>query len=215
MPALVSAQSINQALRRVPTWPLYLLGAVPFALLVWQAFAGDLGADPVKTIERDLGEWGLKFIVAGLCVTPLRWISGVSLIRYRRAIGLLAFFYVALHLTTWVTLDLQFRWAEIGADLIKRPYIIVGMIGFSALLPLAVTSNNLSIRKLGPTAWQKLHRLTYVAALAGAIHYIMLVKAWPPEPLLYLAAVIVLLAARAWRSWRRSHGTLAMGQAAK
>ena len=202
----MSAGSINQTLRRVPAWPVYLLGAVPLALLVVQVATGDLGPDPVKTLERSLGEWGLKFIVAGLCITPLRWATGVSLIKYRRAIGLLAFFYVALHLTTWVVLDLQFRWAEIGADLIKRPYIIIGMIGFVALLPLAVTSNTLSVRRMGAAAWQKLHRLTYVAALAGAIHYMVLVKAWPLEPMLYLAAVLALLALRAGRSWRRSQG---------
>ena len=202
----MSEGSINQTLRRVPAWPVYLLGAVPLALLVVQVAMGDLGPDPVKTLERSLGEWGLKFIVAGLCITPLRWATGVSLIKYRRAIGLLAFFYVALHLTTWVVLDLQFRWAEIGADLIKRPYIIIGMIGFVALMPLAVTSNTLSVRRMGAAAWQKLHRLTYVAALAGAIHYMVLVKAWPLEPMLYLAAVFVLLALRAGRSWRRSQG---------
>ena len=202
----MSVQSINQTLRRVPAWPVYLLGAVPLALLVVQVATGDLGPDPVKTLERSLGAWGLKFIVAGLCITPLRWATGVSLIKYRRAIGLLAFFYVALHLTTWVVLDLQFRWAEIGADLIKRPYIIIGMIGFVALLPLAVTSNTLSVRRMGAAAWQKLHRLTYVAALAGAIHYMVLVKAWPLEPMLYLAAVLALLALRAGRVWRRSQG---------
>jgi methionine sulfoxide reductase heme-binding subunit len=209
------AQRINQTLRRVPAWPVYLLGAVPFAVLVWLTFTGGLGADPVKFIERDLGEWGLKFLVAGLCVTPLRWATGVSLIKYRRAIGLLAFFYVALHLTTWVVLDLQFRWAEIGADLIKRPYIIVGMIGFVTLVPLAITSNNLSVRRMGAPAWQKLHKLTYVAALAGAIHYMMLVKAWPTEPMLYLGAVVALLAVRAWRSWRRMQAAQGLGQAAK
>jgi methionine sulfoxide reductase heme-binding subunit len=211
----MSAQSINQALRRVPAWPVYLLGAIPFALLVIQVLTGDLGVDPVKTMERALGEWGLKFIVAGLCISPLRWATGVSLIRYRRAIGLLAFFYVALHLTTWVVLDLQFRWAEIGADLIKRPYIIVGMIGFTALLPLAITSNNLSVRRMGAAAWQKLHRLVYVAALAGAIHYIMLVKAWPPEPLVYLGAVVALLAVRVARAWYRSLGRETPLQTAK
>lgn len=215
MLAAMSAQTINQRLRRIPAWPVYLLGVIPFALLVVQAFTGDLGADPVKFIERDLGEWGLKFIVAGLCVTPLRWATGVSLIKYRRAIGLLAFFYVALHLTTWVVLDLQFRWAEIGADLIKRPYIIVGMIGFTALLPLAITSNNLSVRKMGAAAWQKLHKLTYVAALAGAIHYMMLVKAWPLEPMLYLGAVILLLAARARRSWRKAQVASPLRQVAE
>lgn len=211
----MSAASINQALRRVPAWPVYLLGALPFALLVVQVMTGDLGVDPVKTMERALGEWGLKFVVVGLCITPLRWATGVSLIRYRRAIGLLAFGYVALHLTTWVVLDLQFRWAEIGADLYKRPYIIVGMIGFTALLPLAITSNNLSVRRMGAAAWQKLHKLTYVAALAGAIHYMMLVKAWPLEPMLYLAAVVGLLALRAGRAWRRSQGAANAGQLAK
>ncbi len=211
----MSAGSINQAFRRVPAWPVYLLGAAPFALLVIQVLTGDLGVDPVKTMERALGEWGLKFIVAGLCISPLRWATGVSLIRYRRAIGLLAFFYVALHLTTWVVLDLQFRWAEIGADLIKRPYIIVGMIGFLALLPLAITSNNLSVRRMGAAAWQKLHRLTYVASLAGAIHYIMLVKAWPAEPLLYLAAVVALLAVRVARTFVRAQGKVTAMQAAK
>ena len=214
MSALLSAQTINQRLRRVPAWPVSLVGAVPFALIVLQIVSGDLGPDPVKTLERSLGAWGLKFIVAGLCVTPLRWATGISLIKYRRAIGLLAFFYVALHLTTWVVLDLQFRWAEIGADLTKRPYIIIGMIGFVALLPLAVTSNNLSVRRMGAAAWQKLHRLTYVAAMAGAIHYMMLVKAWPLEPMLYLAAVLVLLAVRAWRSWRRALATSPQRQAA-
>ena len=211
----MSAGSINQILRRVPAWPVYLLGALPFALIVLQVVTGDLGADPVKTLERALGEWGLKFLVVGLCITPLRWATGISLIKYRRAIGLLAFFYVALHLTTWVVLDLQFRWAEIGADLIKRPYIIVGMIGFTALLPLAITSNNLSVRRMGAAAWQKLHKLTYVAALAGAIHYMMLVKAWPMEPILYLGAVVGLLGWRAVRSWRRFQGLQPRAEAAK
>jgi methionine sulfoxide reductase heme-binding subunit len=215
MPAEPISQTVNQALRRVPTWPIYLLGLVPFALLVVQIITGDLGADPVKTVERGLGLWGLKFIVAGLCVSPLRWITGVNLVRYRRAIGLLAFFYVALHLTTWIVLDLQFRWAEIGADLIKRPYIIVGMIGFTALLPLAITSNNLSIRKMGAAAWQKLHKLAYIAALAGAVHFLMLVKAWPPEPIAYLSAVVLLLAARIWRSWHRARAQVAQGQVAE
>ena len=211
----MQAGSINQALRRVPSWPIYLMGAIPLVLLVIQTVTGDLGADPVKTIERSLGEWGLQFIVAGLCISPLRWATGISLIRYRRAIGLLAFFYVALHLTTWVVLDLQFRWAEIGADLIKRPYIIVGMLGFLALLPLAVTSNNLSVRRMGAAAWQKLHRLTYLAALAGAIHYIMLVKAWPPEPLLYLGAVVALLAMRLARVFNKAQTQKTSMQTAK
>lgn len=200
----MDAQRINGALRPVPPLAVYLLGLVPLVLLVVQVFTGGLGVDPVKAIERQLGEVALQLIVAGLCITPLRWLTGVNLIRFRRAVGLLAFFYVALHLLTWLLLDLQLRWAEIGADLTKRPYIIVGMVGFALLLPLAVTSNNLSIRRMGAAAWQRLHRLTYLAAIAGAVHYVMLVKTWAAEPLVYLGLVVALLVWRAARSARRT-----------
>ncbi|MGB8813981.1 MAG: protein-methionine-sulfoxide reductase heme-binding subunit MsrQ [Paracoccaceae bacterium] len=187
---------INGALRRVPAWVVYVLGLLPVAWLVWQALGGGLGVDPVKAIEHQLGELALQMLLAGLCVTPLRRFTGVTLLKFRRAIGLVAFGYVSLHLATWVLLDLQLRWAEIGADLWKRPYIIIGMLGFVAMVPLAVTSNSASIRRMGAAAWQKLHRLTYLAAFAGALHYIVLVKAWPIEPILYFAATLALLALR-------------------
>lgn len=189
-------QTINTMLRRVPALAIYIAGVVPFLWLVWELFNGGLGADPVKRIEHQLGEWGLQLLVAGLLVTPLRRFTGVNLIRYRRAIGLLAFFYIALHLTTWIVLDVQFRWAEIWADIVKRPYVTAGLVGFIAMVPLAGTSNNTAVRRLGAQTWQKLHRLTYLAALAGAIHYVWLVKAWPPEPIIYLILVILLLATR-------------------
>lgn len=196
------AERVNAALRRFPPGAVYALLSLPLLGLVWQAVSGGLGPDPVRALERSLGETGLQLIVAGLLVTPLRRLLGVNLIRYRRAIGVMAFVYVALHLTVWVSLDLAFRWSEIGADLVKRPYIIVGMIGFAAMLPLAITSNNLSIRRMGAAAWGRLHRLSYVAAVAGAAHYVMLVKAWPLEPLLYAAAVAALLGLRLW--WARA-----------
>lgn len=198
------AQRINAALREVPVWAIYGLGLVPLALLVLQAFSGALGVDPVKVIEHRLGEVGLQLLVGGLAITPLRWLSGVNLIRFRRAIGVLSFVYVGLHLLTWLVLDIQLRWTEIGADLLKRPYILIGMVGFVAMLPLALTSNNLSVRRMGASAWQKLHRLTYLAAVAGAVHYMLLVKAWPLEPMLYLGAVIGLLALRALRQRRKA-----------
>lgn len=197
-------QRINGALRAVPTWVIYPLGLLPVIWLFWQGAAGHLGADPVKAVERELGLLGLQLIVAGLCISPLRWVTGINLIRYRRAVGLVAFFYVALHLTVWVVLDLQLRWGEIWGDISKRPYIIAGFVGFVALVPLAVTSNNLSIRKLGPKTWQALHKLTYLAAVAGAVHFLWLVKAWPVEPILYLGAVLVLLG---WRGARALRGT--------
>ncbi len=197
-------QRINGALRTVPTWVIYPLGLLPVIWLFWQGAAGHLGADPVKAVERELGLLGLQLIVAGLCISPLRWVTGINLIRYRRAVGLVAFFYVALHLAVWVVLDLQLRWGEIWGDISKRPYIIAGFVGFVALVPLAVTSNNLSIRKLGPKTWQALHKLTYLAAVAGAVHFLWLVKAWPVEPILYLGAVLVLLG---WRGARALRGT--------
>lgn len=193
---------INALSRRVPVNAVYLAGVFPFLWIVYLALTNGLGPDPVKEIELRLGELGLQFIVAGLVITPLRW-AGVNLIRFRRAIGLLAFFYVATHLMAWAILDMGLRWSEIAADLVKRWYIIIGMVGFAAMVPLAITSNNRSVRRLGAAAWNRLHRLTYVAALAGAIHYVVLVKAWPIEPLLYLGAVLALLAARLWHSQQK------------
>ncbi|TKA94985.1 protein-methionine-sulfoxide reductase heme-binding subunit MsrQ [Cereibacter changlensis] len=198
------AQRINTALRPVPGWVIYPLALIPLLLLVWQTFSGALGVDPVKAIEHRLGEVALQLLLAGLAITPLRWATGVSLIRYRRAVGLMAFLYVVLHLATWLLLDIQLRWAEIGADLLKRPYIMLGMLGFAVMIPLALTSNNASIRRLGPVGWARLHKLTYVAALAGALHFLLLVKAWPLEPMLYLGGVVALLAIRAIRNGRRA-----------
>lgn len=193
---------INALARRIPVNAVYLAGILPFGWIVWLAVTNGLGPDPVKAIELRLGELGLQLIVAGLMVTPLRW-AGLNLIRFRRAIGLLAFFYVSMHLLTWVVLDMGLRWDQMAADLVKRWYIIIGMLAFAAMVPLAITSNNLSIRRLGPVAWARLHRLTYVAALGGAIHYLMLVKAWPVEPLVYLGVVAALLLARLWHNRRR------------
>jgi methionine sulfoxide reductase heme-binding subunit len=171
---------------------LYIVGMVP---AVWYFYAGindQLGADPLNVLERALGLWALRFLVASLAITPLRRLGGPNLIRYRRAIGLLAFYYAALHLTTYMVLDQGLDWAAIWADIVKRPYITVGMLAFVALVPLAVTSNGPSIRRLG-RRWKGLHRLVYVAAAAGALHFIMLVKVWPLEPLIYVALVAGLL----------------------
>lgn len=190
------AERINRALRPVPGWAVYGLGLLPLAWIVWLAVSGGLGVDPVKQIEHRLGDIGLQLLLASLVVTPLRRFAGINLLKFRRAIGLVAFFYVTLHFATWLFLDIQLRWSEIWADILKRPYITVGMIGFAALVPLALTSNDLSIRRLGAAAWRRLHRLAYPAVLAGALHYVLLVKAWPIEPLLYLAAAVALLALR-------------------
>lgn len=187
---------VNRAIRRVPAWPIYIVGAaLPFWLL-WQGTTGGLGVDPVKAIEHTLGLWGLKLIVAGLCMTPLRRYAGLNLIKYRRAIGLLAFLYIVLHFLAWIVLDMGLLWAQAFGDIAKRPYITLGMVGLLAMIPLALTSNDISVRRLGAARWRALHRLTYLAALAGAVHYLWLVKAWPWQPILYLAGVVALLALR-------------------
>ncbi len=191
--------SLNRLLRRIPTWAVYLAGILPFAWIVWLTLSNGLGADPVKAIELRLGELGLQFLVGGLVITPLRWF-GLNLIKFRRAIGLTAFFYIAMHLSAWVVLDMGLRWTEMANDLVKRWYIIIGMAGFAAMIPLAITSNNTSVKRLGGRVWNRLHKLTYFAAIAGAVHYVVLVKAWPVEPLLYLGAVVLLLSARIWKA---------------
>lgn len=196
------ADRVNGALRRLPVWPLYALGAVPAAALFWAGATGGLGVDPVKAIERELGLIALQLIVAGLAVTPLRWATGVSLLRFRRAVGILAFVYAALHVAVWVALDFQFRWAEIVTEIAKRPYVLVGFAAFVLLIPLVATSNNASVRAMGAAAWRSLHRLVYPAAVLAGVHFLWLVKAWPVEPLVYLGAIIALLAARALRSLR-------------
>ncbi len=188
-------ERLNGLARRVPTWAVYLLGLVPLALLVWGAVTGGLGVEPVKAIEHRLGELGLQFLLASLAITPVRRI-GLNLIRFRRALGLLAFGYVALHLVAWVWLDMGLRWAEMAADLVKRPYVILGMVGFVAMIPLAATSWNGAIRAMGPIAWRRLHRLAYLAILAGVLHLVLLSKVWTVEILVYAGLALALLALR-------------------
>lgn len=193
------ADQVNAMLRRVPTAPLYALALVPAALDIRAAVANTLGADPVRTLEQNLGLTALQLLIAALAVTPLRTWTGVNLLRFRRMLGLSAFFYAVMHVAVWLVLDRQLRWAEIIADLTRRPYIIVGALAFVLLVPLAATSSAAAIRRLGGAGWRRLHRLAYPATLLAAAHYVWLVKAWPPKPLLYAAVVVVLLAVRLLR----------------
>ena len=185
---------LNRMLRKLPAWTLYILGAFYPAWLLWQGLTGGLGVDPVKVMEHALGERGLQLLIATLAVTPLRRFTGLNLMRFRRALGLLTFFYIFLHLLVWLVLDVQIL-SQVWADILKRPYITVGMAGFVLMVPLAVTSNALSVRRLG-RRWNRLHKASYVVALLGATHFVMLVKGFQIEPLLYLAVVILLLLLR-------------------
>ena len=188
-------QTLNIAIARVPPWLLYLAAVVPPAWLLWLGINDQLGAEPIKALEHQLGEWALQLLILGLAVRPLREWTNVNLMKHRRAIGVITFAYVFLHLLVWLVLDVQIL-SEIWADILKRPYITVGMVSFVLMVPLAITSNNLSLRKLGPKRWRGLHKLVYPAALLGALHYVMLAKGFQLEPLVYLGLVLILLAAR-------------------
>ena len=185
---------LNRAARRVPTWVVYLALALPAPWFFWQGLTGGLGVEPIKALEHEYGELALKLLIAGLCVTPLRRFAGVNLLKFRRAIGLMAFYYVTAHLLVWLLLDVQLL-GQIWADIVKRPYITVGMAGFALMIPLAATSNNRAVRALGPR-WRRLHRLTYGVALLGALHFVMLTKGFQLEPLIYMGLVLALLALR-------------------
>ncbi|KPA20069.1 Sulfoxide reductase heme-binding subunit YedZ [Shimia sp. SK013] len=185
---------INTLIRRIPKWALYIMAALYPVWLLYSGLTGGLGVDPVKAMEHALGKTGLQLIVLGLIVTPLRSLSGVSLLPLRRVIGVVAFFYILLHFTVWLVLDVQIV-TQVWADILKRPYVTVGMAGLLLLIPLALTSNTWSVRKLG-SRWRKLHKLTYPAALLGVAHYLMQSRGFQYEPLIYVGVVIGLLA---WR----------------
>jgi len=198
-----AADRINAALRHVPVGPLYALGFAPAAVYFWLALQNQLGADPVKVLEHEYGLIALQLLIAALVVTPLRDLTRVNLMRFRRLLGLLAFYYVVMHLSVWLVLDRQLDWPRIVEDLTKRPYIILGMAAALLLVPLALTSTNWAVRRLGGANWRRLHRLAYPATALAAIHFVWLVKAWPPEPLLYAAGVAGLLLYRVLRGWLR------------
>ena len=197
------SQKINGVTRRLPPGLLYLVAPLPAVWWFYQGLTGGLGPEPIKSLEHLYGELALQLLILGLAVTPLREFTGVNLIRFRRAIGVIAFFYVFLHLCIWLLLDVQIL-SQIWADILKRPYITIGMVGFATLIPLAVTSNNLSVRRLGPLRWRRLHRLVYGAVLLGGVHFLMVVKGWQLEPMIYLGMVVILLAARLPRQRRRA-----------
>ena len=171
---------------------VWLACFVPLPWLVWRLLSGDLGANPIEALIRQLGVWGLRFILVSLAITPAaRLLRQPRLIRFRRTVGLFAFAYVLLHWCTYVGVDQFFDWAAILKDIYKRPFITIGMTAFLLLIPLAVTSTNAAIRALGPIRWRRLHRLIYVIAPLGVLHYYMLVKADHRPPLIYAGLLAV------------------------
>ena len=186
-------QFANPYVRRVPTLLVYLIGFVPAALLVYGIFYNTLGADPLAKLEHETGIWALRFLIAALVVTPLLRLTRLNLIKFRRTLGLLGFYYAMLHLAVWVWLDHWFNWYALGAEILKRPFITIGMLAFLILVPLAVTSNNYAVRKMRAETWRRLHWWAYAATALGAIHFLLVVKAWPPEPIIYAGIVAILL----------------------
>lgn len=175
---------------------VFLAALIPLGRLVWLGLHAGLGANPIEFITHSTGDWTLIFLLITLSITPLRKLGGLTwLIRYRRMLGLFAFFYATLHFLTYIWLDKFFDLHEIWADVLKRRFITAGFTGFVLMIPLALTSTSWSIRKLGKR-WQVLHRLIYLSAIAGVIHYIWLVKADLHKPLEYAFVLSVLLAYR-------------------
>ena len=206
------ASKLNHWLRRVPIWPGYVLGFVPAAWWLYLGLTGGLGAEPVKALEQELGKFALQLFLASLLVTPLLHQTRISLIRFRRLIGLMAFYYMLLHLSVWLVLDLQLAWGQIGRELIKRPHIVVGLIVLLLLAPVAASSNNAAVRRLRLQTWHRIHMLVYPAAILAGVHYLWAVKSWPAEPVLYLTLAVALVAYRplhkAWTRRRRARSEL-------
>jgi sulfoxide reductase heme-binding subunit YedZ len=174
---------------------------IPLALLVWRGFTGGLGANPIEYITRSTGWWTLTFLLITLLVTPVRRLTGLNwLLRLRRMLGLFAFFHVCLHFTTYLWLDQFFDWMSIVKDIAKRPFITVGFTAFVLLIPLAATSTNGMVKRLGARRWQLLHRLVYAIPVLGVVHYWWLVKKDITEPVIFALLLTVLLGARlVWR----------------
>ena len=177
---------------------LFSVCLVPFLALVIGAVNNTLGTNPVETMTHETGEWTLRFLLVTLAITPLRRLSGKSwLIKLRRMLGLYAFFYACLHFMTYIWFDQYFDWMEVIRDVPKRPFITVGFTAFVLLIPLAVTSNNKMMRRLKKN-WVKLHKLVYVIAVLGVLHFLWLVKADTLEPLIYASILLILLGYRAY-----------------
>ncbi len=188
----------------------FLLCLLPLAHLVWDTLHDALGTDPVAQLEHRSGDWALRLLLATLAITPLRRVTGWhKAIRFRRMLGLFAFFYATVHLTIYAAIDLGGFWSQLLGEIAKRPYITLGFSAWLLLIPLAITSTQGMMRRLG-RRWQRLHRLVYIAALLGVLHFLWLVKADHREPVIYLG---VLLGLMLWRvPWRTLGRTLASGK---
>jgi sulfoxide reductase heme-binding subunit YedZ len=193
--------------------PLVFLGSLsPVCWLAYAVYSDTvfgtrlMTADPIQKLDRELGDWALIFIILSLSVRPLAQLfKNNELIAYRRMVGLFAFFYVCLHLTSYISLNLQFAFNEFIQDIFKRNFITIGIIGFILLIPLAVTSTKSAIKWLGGRRWKKLHALIYPIVLLGTLHFFMMVRADFTRPLMYLIVILALLGFRFWSKYAKSN----------
>jgi len=191
---------------------LFVLFLVPLASLIWRGFYGDLGANPIETITRSTGDWTLRFLLITLAISPFRqWFGLSGLLRFRRMSGLYVFFYACCHFSIWFIFDHAFDFADMIEDIVERRYITVGFSALMLLIPLAATSNNAMVKRLG-RRWKKLHQLTYLIVLLGVLHFLWLVKADYLEPGIYaLVAAVLLLQRIDFKKWRPSKTSVQSG----
>ncbi len=191
-------------IERVIKPTLFVVCLIPLALIAWDAFNNHLGANPIEKIMRRTGDWTLRFLLITLAVTPARQLLNLPwLIKLRRMLGLFAFFYAFMHFTNYIWLDQFFDVDEIIKDVIKRKYITIGFASFLLLIPLAITSTNNMVKRLGGKRWQKLHKSVYFIAIGGVIHYLWLVKKDLGDPLIYAVLLAILLGYRVWQRQRK------------
>jgi sulfoxide reductase heme-binding subunit YedZ len=187
---------------KIVAWAVCL---APLAMLAYRAWADDLTANPISFITNWLGDWTFRILLSALALTPLRIVTGMAWqMSLRRLLGLFAFFYASLHFSVWILLDHFFNWSQMAADIVKRPYITVGMFALTCLVPLAVTSTTGMIKRMGAAGWKRLHRLVYVVAVCAALHFLWLAKVGRRDQYVYAAIVALLLGIRAWDATRRA-----------
>ena len=186
---------VRASVRRLRSWHIYVSLLVPLLFLTYDLLSGRLGVDPMRAIEKSLGVTAIYILILTLCITPFSILTGINFIRFRRAFGLMSFVYIVLHFSTWLLLNMQLRWVEIVESLTRKPFIVFGMMGFLLLIPLAATSNNYSMKRLGKY-WQKLHKLIYVAIILGGIHYLMMEKTLQNDAIITFIIIIALILLR-------------------
>jgi len=190
----------RSALKTV-AWALCVL---PLVVLLYRAFTDGLGANPISYVTNWLGQWTFRLLLVGLALTPLRIVAGFAWpVLLRRLVGLFTFFYASLHFLVWILIDHFFNWDQMLADLVKRRYITVGMAALLFLIPLAITSTNGMVKRLGGTAWRRLHRLVYLVGILAALHFLWLAKGFRPDAFLYAGILALLLGVRLFDALRR------------